>query len=234
MTQVVSLSFFRFGSLHARLWAFAMMGLARGPLARVPGIGFWKLCGSGVGEGFTPLPNTSVYAVLATWPDAHTAQDAIQNADIFQRYHCMASEDWTVFMTTDTVRGKWSGQAPFAPSRQEHHGPLAALTRATIRPGILARFWRRVPNISKVIGRDPNVVFKVGIGEIPWLHQVTFSIWPDAAAMASFARTGPHAEAIQAVRDEGWFNEELYARFTLISDTGTWGGTSPLKQLDLA
>lgn len=230
MTQVVSLSFFRFGSRRARLWAFAMMGLARGPLARIPGIGFWKLCGSGSGEGFTPLPNTAVYAILTTWPDAQTAQDAVETADVFRRYRAKASEDWTVFMTTDTARGAWSGQSPFTPTKQDPTGPLAALTRASIRPGILAKFWRRVPNVSKVIGKDPNVVFKVGIGEFPWLHQVTFSIWPDANAMANFARTGPHAEAIKAVRNEGWFKEELYARFTLISDTGTWGGTSPLMQ----
>lgn len=68
--QTVSLSFFRFGPLHDRLWAFAMMGLARPFFARTPDIGFWKMCGSGTGEGFTPVPNTGVYALLATWPDA--------------------------------------------------------------------------------------------------------------------------------------------------------------------
>jgi spheroidene monooxygenase len=32
--------------------------------------------------------------------------------------------------------------------------------------------------------------------------------------MAEFARAdGPHARAIKAVRDGGWFREELYARF---------------------
>lgn len=235
MTQVVSLSLFRFGSLRSRLWAFAMMGLARGPLARIPHIGFWKLCGSGSGEGFTPIPNTAVYAVLATWPDAASAS-AAQDSPIFQRYRAHAVESWTVFMAADTARGEWSGQTPFNASAQNTTGPLAALTRATIKPSILAKFWRRVPNISAVIGRDPNVVFKIGIGEVPWLHQVTFSIWPDAAAMHNFARTGPHAEAIKAVRADGWFNEELYARFTLLSDTGTWGGASPLQRqrLDIA
>ena len=234
MTQVVSLSFYRFGTFRTRLWAFVMMGLARGPLGRIPDIGFWKLCGSGSGEGFTPRPNTSVYAILATWPDADTAKDAVENADIFRRYGASAQESWSVFMTTDTARGEWSGEMPFTPSPTSQSGPLAALTRATIRPGILAKFWGRVPNISTVIGKDPNVVFKMGIGEIPWMHQVTFSIWPNSATMANFARTGPHAEAIKAVRQEGWFKEELYARFTLISDSGTWGGTSPLKKLDIA
>ncbi|MDA8585501.1 spheroidene monooxygenase [Rhodobacteraceae bacterium] len=233
MTQVVSLSFFRFGSLRSRLWAFSMMGRARGPLSRIPHIGFWKLCGSGSGEGFTPIPNTAVYAVLATWPDAKSAK-AAQDTQIFQRYRAQAAETWTVLMATDTVRGAWSGQTPFTASKQDTTGPLAAITRATIKPSILTKFWRRVPNISAVIGRDPNVIFKIGIGEIPWLHQVTFSIWPDAATMHNFARTGPHADAIKAVRADGWFNEELYARFALLSDTGTWGGTSPLQQLDTA
>lgn len=234
MTQVVSLSFFRFGALRWRLWAFAMMGFARGPMSRVADIGFWKLCGSGSGEGFTPLPNTAVYAILATWPNEQAARNATQNSAIFQRYRARSVEDWTILMSTNTARGAWSGKTPFAPSHQNPAGPLAALTRATIKPSILTKFWRRVPNISKVIGADPNVVFKVGIGEVPWMHQVTFSIWPDAATMANFARTGHHAEAIKAVRQEGWFSEELYARFTLISDIGTWGGVSPLKQLDNA
>ncbi|MEO1551586.1 MAG: spheroidene monooxygenase, partial [Pseudomonadota bacterium] len=62
--QTVTLSLFRFGGVGARVWAFAQMGLARGPLRRLNGLRFWKLLGSGVGEGFTPLPNTGVYAVL--------------------------------------------------------------------------------------------------------------------------------------------------------------------------
>jgi len=61
MSQVVSFSLFRFGSWRARVWAFVMMGLARRHLRKVESINFWKLCGSGSGEGFTPIPNTSVY-----------------------------------------------------------------------------------------------------------------------------------------------------------------------------
>ena len=232
MTQVVSLSFYRFDGVMARAWAFAMMGLARPAMARLPGVQFWKLCGSGVGEGFTPIPNLGVYAILCTWPNLATAQRAQAEARIFARYRARASESWTVYMSADSVRGAWSGVAPFQAQQNTATGPLAALTRATIKPKILSRFWGRVPNISAVIGQDPNVVFKIGIGEVPWLHQVTFSIWPDAQRMANFARTGPHAEAIRAVRDEGWFREELYARFTLLHDEGSWGGTSPLKALE--
>ena len=230
--QTVSLSFFRFSRASARLWAFWMMARARFSMAKVPDIQFWKLCGSGTGEGFTPLPNTAVYAVLATWPDAETAHQRIADEPIFRQYRAHASEDWTVFLTPTSSRGNWSGTEPFAVQESPEAGPLAALTRATIKPSILLRFWKRVPSISTTIGRDPNVMFKIGIGEVPWLHQVTFSIWPDAKTMAGFARTGHHAEAIKAVRSEGWFREELYARFAVHSDSGTWNGTSPLAALE--
>lgn len=231
MTQVVSLSFYRFNSWTARAWAFAQMGLARGAMGRLPDAGFWKLCGSGTGEGFTPWPNTAVYAILVTWPDLATAQARLAEAPVFQRYRTKASESWTVFLSPTTARGAWAGVSPFSPSAARLSGPIASLTRASVKPGILSRFWGRVPDISHVIGRDPNVAFKIGIGEVPWLHQVTFSIWPDAEAMANFARSGPHGDAIKAVRAEGWFNEELYARFAIAGETGTWGGTSPLAHL---
>ncbi len=234
MSQITTVSFFRFARWRDRAWALAMMGAARLAMARIPDVGFWKLCGSGTGEGFTPIPNTAVYAILCTWPDADTARARLATSSIFNRYRARADESWTIFLTPTSARGAWSGQQPFDPVAEAVDGPVVALTRATIKPGILHRFWGRVPDISRMIGSDPNVVFKIGIGEVPWLHQVTFSIWPGAAEMAAFARTnGPHAAAIKAVRDGAWFREELYARFAILEDSGTWGGVSPLAQLEM-
>lgn len=232
-TPIVSLSFFRFSKPSARLWAFVMMGLARRAMSQVPDIGFWKLCGSGTGEGFTPLPNTGVYAILASWPDEATARAQTRDAAIYRRYRARAAETWTVFLKTASARGAWSGRNPFHATGEALSGPLAALTRATIKPSMALKFWRRVPDISTMVGSDRNVAFKIGIGEVPLLHQITFSIWPDAEAMAGFARTnGPHAAAIRAVRDGNWFSEELYARFAILGDAGSWGGQSPLNRLE--
>jgi spheroidene monooxygenase len=231
--QTVSLSFFRFASIIDRLWALSMMGAGRLSMRQVPGIGFWKLCGSGTGEGFTPLPNTAVYAILATWPDEESARRQTTEAKIFQRYRQRAVEDWTVYLTPTSTRGVWSGIEPFTVSEPPCPGPLAALTRATVKPSVAIKFWRKVPDISAVIGSDQNVAFKIGIGEVPLFHQVTFSIWPDTASMANFARKdGPHARAIHAVREENWFREELYARFRILGDAGSWQGGSPLNRLD--
>jgi spheroidene monooxygenase len=229
--QSTTLSLYHFGSLPARLWAFAQMGLARRSLTALRDVGSWKLCGSGTGEGFTPVPNTAVYAILATWPDHGTARRAFHGAAVFRRYRARADRAVTLFLTPTSARGTWAGRAPFTPAPEATgSGPIAALTRATIRPRIAARFWGRVPGISRVIGSDPNVLFKIGIGEVPWLHQVTFSIWPDADSMAAFARhDGPHAQAIRAVRREGWFREELYARFRVDAVEGAWPGVDPRR-----
>lgn len=233
--QTVSLSLYRFATPPSRLWALTMMGVARLMLPRIDDLQFWKLCGSGTGEGFTPIPNTSVYAILTVWPDLDRARDAIGNEPLFRRYRQKASEHWSVFMTPYSARGAWSGRAPFVEETPPQTGPIAALTRATVRPAVAAQFWKRVPDISGVIGTDPNVLFKIGIGEVPLLQQITFSIWPDTNTMAEFARhNGPHAQAIRAVRDGKWFREELYARFRVADEIGSWEGQSPRILKDIA
>ena len=232
MTQTVSLSFFRFTGPLARAWALLMMGAARRPLAKTPDIGFWKLCGAGKGFGFSPTVNPSVIAILAVWPDAETAQNRIANAPVFTKYRTKATEAWSVLLTPTSVRGEWDGQIPFDQQADQSNGPMAALTRAAIRRKIIPRFWRRVPDISQMIGTDANVAFKIGIGELPLIDQITFSVWPSKSAMDAFARTGPHGDAIKAVRAGDWFSEELFARFTVHSDAGTWNGTSPLANLE--
>ena len=53
--QSVTLSLFRFGSVSARLWAFSQMATARFALRQIRDLQTFKLCGSGTGEGFTPI-----------------------------------------------------------------------------------------------------------------------------------------------------------------------------------
>lgn len=235
--QTATLSLFRFEGAGARLWVLGQMAAARPGLMRLPGLEFFKLCGSGTGEGFTPRPNWAVWAILGVWRDEEAARDGIAAGDSFRRWRARARESVTFHLRPISTRGKWSGREPFRPdaetgSQGAAAGPVVALTRATVRPHRVLRFWRRSPDISARIGADRNVLFKIGIGEVPLLHQVTFSIWPDTASMAAFARTGAHADAIRAVREEGWFGEELYARFRLTGCEGQWQGKTPLASLD--
>jgi spheroidene monooxygenase len=209
------------------------MAAARLSFMKMDDVGFWKLCGSGSGHGFTPIPNTAVWAILATWPDEETARKHVEAAPVYGRWRNRADESWTLYLAPSSSRGSWSGQTPFEGNGEPIDGPLAAITRATIKTRNLLRFWKRVPDIQNMIGSDPNVAFKIGIGEMPWLHQVTFSVWPDASSMAAFARAdGPHAKAIRAVRDGNWFKEELYARFQILGTSGHWKNAGAFDTLE--
>ena len=229
-TQIVAISFFRFEGVFQKLWAFSQMGFARKKLKKIKQISFFKLFGSGIGEGFTPYPNTSVYAILSVWNNLGEAENNIEEREIYENYRTHSIENWTVFLSPISSKGYWDKTNPFKPNKNEFKKKdhmLAALTRATIKPKIMLKFWSKVPAISKVIGNDKNVLFKMGLGEIPWFHQVTFSIWPNAQTMADFARKdGPHAKAIKSVREGNWFSEELYARFEVKKAIGKWCGKS--------
>ena len=228
--QIVAISFFRFEGVFQKLWAFSQMGFARKKLKKIKQISFFKLFGSGIGEGFTPYPNTSVYAILSVWNNLGEAENNIEERKIYENYRTHSIENWTVFLSPISSKGYWDKTNPFKPNKNEFKKKdhmLAALTRATIKPKIMLKFWSKVPAISKVIGNDKNVLFKMGLGEIPWFHQVTFSIWPNAKTMADFARKdGPHAKAIKSVREGNWFSEELYARFEVKKAIGKWCGKS--------
>ena len=228
--QIVAISFFRFEGVFQKLWAFSQMGFARKKLKKIKQISFFKLFGSGIGEGFTPYPNTSVYAILSVWNNLGEAENNIEEREIYENYRTHSIENWTVFLSPVSSKGYWDKTNPFKPNKNEFKKKdhmLAALTRATIKPKIMLKFWSKVPAISKVIGNDKNVLFKMGLGEIPWFHQVTFSIWPNAKTMADFARKdGPHAKAIKSVREGNWFSEELYARFEVKKAIGKWCGKS--------
>jgi spheroidene monooxygenase len=90
------------------------MALARRPLTRTDGIGFFKLMGAGTGEGFTPLPD-AVVAILATWPDLARARAALADAPVYRRFGARASERFDIHLETLSARGFWSRATPFAP-----------------------------------------------------------------------------------------------------------------------
>lgn len=234
--RVASLSLFRFSGLASHAWILGQMGAARLSLRGQPGLGTYKLCGTGTGEGFTPRPNWSVWAILGTWDSESRAREATATARPFTRWAEAADESWTVFLSTLSARGKWAGAKPFSagPDTAPDMGksPLAVLTRATLAPRAIPSFWGAEPPVSDAIGANPDVLFKIGVGELPWIQQATFSIWPDAQSMSRFAhQSGPHARAVAKVREGGWFREELYARFRVTGTAGHWRDAPALSTI---
>lgn len=228
--SIVSLSYFRFDPGFARFWAFSQMALARKALSRTTGIGFHKMFGTGTGEGFTLRPNTGLWALMATWPDLDTARAQVNGSSVFLNYRRKSCEDFTLFLEAYSSRGAWDGGTPFKIIEQNHTPqPIAVLTRATIKPHRARAFWKHAPKVSDRIGRNKDVIFKAGMGEMPGLQQVTFSVWPDMQSMSRFAyRSTAHSSAIRGVRDGDFFKEELYARFRVLGTEGTWDGGDPI------
>ncbi|SOB90736.1 spheroidene monooxygenase [Rhodobacter sp. JA431] len=228
---VATLSLFRFEGTSHLPWLMSQMVFARRPLHAEPRLRFFKLCGSGTGEGFTPKPNWHVWAIMSAFANEEDAQGVIHDNPVWQNWRKHSDEQLFIHLSPTSSRGSWGGRNPFIPEPDVDpgEGPVVALTRAAIKPHMATRFWSRVPDISQKVGTDPNLIFKIGIGEIPLFHQVTFSIWPDVKAMSQFARGDtPHGRAIRAAREQGWFTEELYARFRLLGIEGTWLGKNPL------
>ncbi len=202
-------------------------------LHHMKGLTFYKLFGTGSDEGFTfkfnPLTNSGVYAIFVVWADETNARNGVLESKIFKKYRLWSAQNWTIFLKPISVRGSWSGKVPFLAQRDNTAGKVVALTRATIKFTTLLKFWEKVPDVQKLIRADKNVLFKIGLGEVPGRQQVTFSIWPSQSTMDTFARhNGAHAEAIKSVRRDKWFSEELYARFKIYDEIGTWTVKNPV------
>ena len=214
----------------ARLWALRLMGTHRAALARTPGIGFHRLLGSGAGLGFSLLPNFSRYALLATWASEQAADHFFARSPIIATCRAHARDIWTVKLLATRSRGSWSGHAPFTPSDRPHPSglPTVVITRASLRIRSMLRFWGRVPAINRDLLRAPGMRLALGVGELPWLRPVTFSVWDDEHALHRFAYAGSHHHAAARVaQDRGWFREDLFARFTAIATHGSLAGRDP-------
>ncbi len=206
------------------------MAFARPKLRRAAGLRFWKLLGSGYGRGFSLRPNWSRYGLLAVWENAEAAKKFFETSSLIQIYRRHAAEIWTVWLLPLEAHGAWSGVNPFLPLMTPPiNGPIAILTRATIRLSRLRAFWSVVPAASHALDETTGLLASIGIGEAPFIRQATFSLWRSVDDVQAFAyRTPEHREAMRRTRAENWYREELFARFVPVASEGMWEGRNPL------
>lgn len=212
--------------------ALLRMATERGRARRTPGVGFAKLLGTGDGRTFTVRDSDPTrWAAITTW----TSAAAAEHYAVAGRWDAIASETWRVDLTPISSRGQWSGRTPFGdPTPRRVAGPVVAITRARLATRKAASFWKAVPPVSAELHRSPGLLAAVGIGEAPIGLQGTFSLWRDGDALRDFAHRGPqHADAIRRTATEGWYAEELFARFTVERCEGAWGGGSPVRPAGL-
>ena len=208
------------------------MASDRRPLRRTPGLRFAKLLGTGSGRTFTPRDaDARRWGLLAVWDDA-SAADAFDQGDVVRTWRRFATEEWVARLRPLAARGRWSGEEPFGrPSPQPWTGPVAAVTRARLVLRRAPGFWRAVPPVSADLHRAPGLRLALGIGEAPVGLQGTFSIWGSSADLNAFAyATAAHLSVVERTERERWYAEELFARFGVLSTSGTLDGVDPLRR----
>ncbi|MEY4651520.1 MAG: hypothetical protein RI884_101 [Pseudomonadota bacterium] len=227
-------------------WGWARLARGAAAFRGVPGMQFTKVMGSGHDGGFSLRPSTShqgLVCLLNTVADA----TAFLEGPLVQAARERARESWTGLLAVTSSRGQWDGQS-WGPSAKESLGahaddaatadltdhadaPIAALTRASIRPSKVAAFWRHAPASQEAMAQAQGCDLAVGLGEAPVLRQCTFSLWRNVQAMTAYARGGAHGAAAQAAIRQDYFTESMFVRMKLLQSSGNWktlhaGGTA--------
>lgn len=197
--------------------AFAAMGLLPRKLKKAEGLQFFKMMGSGKGNAFSLMPDFSRYCMLATWKDKEDAEDFFTRNKSLLQYTDLAAGIAHVFLEPLSAKGTWNGQQPFTHQNQkpDTSEPVAVLTRASLNWTRLPSFWRNA-RISTNELPQKGLFYSIGIGEVPYVEQATFSIWESATLMMDYVTAPAHLQAIKLRHQERWYREELFARFKIL------------------
>ncbi len=205
--------------------ALARMGWDR-RVRRRAGLRFAKLLGTGSGRTFTVRDADPLrWALVTSWDDAGLA-DGFDADPVTRGWGRISREHLSLSLDPLAARGRWSGVAPFGdPQPRRWDGRVAALTRARIRLTHWGRFVRAVPPVSADLNQVTGLQLAVGIGEAPIGLQGTFSVWESTRALNQFAyRRAEHRAVVDRTPVEGWYREELFARFAVREVRGSIDG----------
>lgn len=193
-----------------------------------PGTGmtFQRVLGTSRGRTFLPTEADLHHWVMVTaWrgepaPAAATpfgsGITAVAQAHVRIRLHPITSV------------GRWSGAQPFGdgPDRDGGsaampEGNVAVLTRARVRLQRWPEFYRHAPQVAGSLAAADGLLMAFGIGEAPLGRQGTFSLWRDGSALGAFLRSSAaHRRVVAAAKRRGWYDEELFTRFTVLGIDG--------------
>ena len=210
--------------VQARWWAWSRLVLGRWPLRAVPGLAFAKVLGSGVGGGFGVRPSGTHQGLYLVFEDEASARSFVDRSALLESYREHAQDCCIAVLRASSSKGSWSGAAIEPTVLAPTAGPVAALTRASIRPRHARAFWRLSPPAEAALAAAPGCRLAAGLGEAPLLRQATFSLWTDVAAMDAYARSGAHQQAIRTAYAGDFFSESMFVRFVPVSIHGRWQG----------
>lgn len=220
-------------------FALLAMALHRVPLWLNRNISFYKLMGCGKNGTFDKNPDWQQWAILTVNKEtasvnssAEELMEVLYGSFISKWFRFFNCETCTFFLEPIEGHGKWDGREPFGELAKQtaYEGPIAILTRATIRLSQLRSFWANVGGVASQMNGAKGLLTSIGIGEMPFIKQATFSVWQSRESMKIFAyQMTAHKEVIVKTRKEQWYSEDMFVRFKPLKITGTIRGVSPLE-----
>jgi len=183
----------------------------------------FKLMGTGQNGTFDIHPDWSQWVVLSSFKTQNDFESYNSNSFISKYIKKFSFESYSILLNPIKSHGEWDGKKPF--ENQAIKNPdsklIGVLTRATIRLSKLQQFWKNVPDVAKDLNQAEGFLYSIGIGEIPFIKQATFSIWESEEKMINYAyKRTDHKNVIQKTKKNDWYSEELFARFEIISLIG--------------
>jgi hypothetical protein len=207
-------------------FAFLSMAIFRIPLGFNRRIVFYKLMGCGKNGSFDIRPDLRQWALMIFFKADSSGIKSLTH--YHNEFPGRFISSWWRFCGVNSSsfllepfagHGSWDGQT-FVKLGQElpnPEGKVAILTRATIRLSKLREFWRAVPATSFDLGNQQALEYSVGIGEVPFIKQATFSIWSSLDGMKNYAyKHSSHKDVIRKTRVGKWYAEEMFLRFKVL------------------
>jgi heme-degrading monooxygenase HmoA len=210
---------------------FLSMALFRIPLWFNNHVTFWRLMGSGKNGTFDIVPDLKQWSILVVIPESFlsgrwkiiTLEKLIRRClgdtigDLISMWNGKVQ---AILLEPQEGHGLWNGQEVFGAlpkSGTGWQGPIAVLTRATIRLSKAKSFWKHVDSVASQMATAEGFVTSYGIGEIPFIKQATFSVWQSKQSMQDFAYKLPkHKEVVRKTHQQKWYSEDMFVRFRLL------------------
>ena len=234
--MLVTLTIIRYPKKYISL-AILAMAMHHIPLWFNKKISFYKLLGCGKNGTFDKNPDWQQWGILTVRNNRDSINERQLHQSLFGSFikkwlQFFNTETWTILLEPIEGHGKWDGKEPFGQHSKQnsYNGPVAVLTRASIRLSKLKAFWSNVGKVAVQMDGAKGFITSVGIGEIPYIKQATFSIWQSREDMKAFAyQMREHQEVIKKTRKENWYSEDMFTRFIPLQSFGTIKGCNPLE-----
>lgn len=203
---------------------------------------FHKTLGCGKGGTFSKNPDWQQWGLLVVKDDmTHQILSAKNHHQLIKEIYgsfiagwckLFGCELWTVILEPIEGHGTWNGKEVFGklPAKTDYEGMIAVLTRASIRPQKLTRFWQHVEAAANEMAKADGFIFSQGIGEWLWIRQATLSFWQSKEQMKNFAyKMHAHKDVVQKTRAEKWYSEDMFVRFRVLHTMGSIKNEEPIK-----